>query len=62
MALMGNKNKQRHFVLMSNTDHRDLDQMELKVKGKFITSSKVENFQNPSCLMLEKINENYDKK
>jgi hypothetical protein len=24
--------------------------------------SKVENFQNPSCYILEKINENYDKK
>ena len=36
--------------------------MELKVKGKFVTSSKVKNFQNPSCHILEKINENYDKK
>ena len=42
--------------------HRDLDQMELKVKGKFITSSEVKNFQNPSCHKLEKMNENYDKK
>jgi hypothetical protein len=24
--------------------------------------SKVKNFQNPSCYILEKINENYDKK
>jgi hypothetical protein len=36
--------------------------MELKVKGKFVTSTKVKNFQNPSCHILEKINENYDKK
>jgi hypothetical protein len=36
--------------------------MELKVKGKFVTTSKVKNFQNPSCPILEKINENYDKK
>jgi hypothetical protein len=36
--------------------------MELKVKGKFVTSSKVKNLQNPSCPILEKINENYDKK
>ena len=36
--------------------------MELKVKGKFVTSSKVKKFQNPSCHILEKINENYDKK
>ena len=35
--------------------------MELKVKGKFVTSSKVEIFQNPSCHILEKIKENYDK-
>jgi hypothetical protein len=35
--------------------------MELKVKGKFVTSSKVKNFHNPSCYILEKINENYDK-
>ena len=34
--------------------------MELKVKGKFVTSSKVKNFQNPSRYILEKINENYD--
>jgi hypothetical protein len=33
-----------------------------QVKGKFVTSSKVKNFQNPSCHILEKINENYDKK
>jgi hypothetical protein len=36
--------------------------MELKVKEKFVTSSEVEIFQNPSCHILEKINENYDKK
>jgi hypothetical protein len=36
--------------------------MELKVKGKFVTTSKVKFFQNPSCPILEKINENYDKK
>ena len=35
--------------------------MELKVKGKFVTSSKVTNFQNLSCHILQKINENYDK-
>jgi hypothetical protein len=36
--------------------------MELKVKGKFVTSSKVNFFQNPSCHILEKINKNYEKK
>ena len=36
--------------------------MELKVKGKFVTSSKMINFQNPSCHILNKINETYDKK
>jgi hypothetical protein len=36
--------------------------MELKVRGKFVTTSKVKIFQNPSCPILEKINENYDKK
>jgi hypothetical protein len=36
--------------------------MELKVKGKFVTTSKVKIFQNSSCPILEKINENYDKK
>ena len=36
--------------------------MEDKVKGKFVTTSKVKNFQNPSCHILEKIHENYDKK
>ena len=36
--------------------------MELEVKGKFITTSKVKIFQNPSCPILEKINETYDKK
>ena len=36
--------------------------MELKVKGKFVTTSKVKNVQNPSCHILEKINENFDKK
>ena len=36
--------------------------MELKVKEKFVTPSKVKTFQNPSCHILEKINENYDKK
>ena len=30
--------------------------MELKVKGKFVTSSKVKVFQNPSCQVLEKKN------
>jgi hypothetical protein len=34
--------------------------MELKVKGKFVISPKVK-IQNPSCHILEKINENYDK-
>ena len=32
--------------------------MELKVKGKFVTTSKVKLFQNPSCHILENINEN----
>ena len=36
--------------------------MELKVKGKFVTSSKVKDFQNPSCHILEKMNKSYDKK
>jgi hypothetical protein len=36
--------------------------MKLKVKGKFVTTTKVKNFQKPSCPILEKINENYDKK
>jgi hypothetical protein len=36
--------------------------MELKIKGKFVTSSKVKNNQNPSCHIFEKINENYDRK
>ena len=36
--------------------------MELKVNGKFVTSSKVNFFKNPSCYILEKINENYDEK
>ena len=36
--------------------------MELKVKRKFETTSKVKKIQNPSCPILEKINENYDKK
>jgi hypothetical protein len=31
--------------------------MELKVKGKFVFTSKVKIFQNPSCPILEKINE-----
>ena len=35
--------------------------MELKVKGKFVTSSKVKSFLNPSCHILEIINENYNK-
>ena len=35
--------------------------MELKVKGKFVTSSKVKFFQNLSCYTLEKINENHDR-
>ena len=34
--------------------------MELKVKGKFVTSSKEKNFQTPSCYRLEKINKDYD--
>ena len=29
---------------------------------KFETSTKVKNFQNPSCYILEKLNKNYDKK
>ena len=40
--------------------HGDLDYIELKIKGKFVTSSKVKNFQNPSSYILERINENYD--
>jgi hypothetical protein len=36
--------------------------MELKVKRKFVTTSKVKILQNPSCPILEKINKNYDKK
>ena len=36
--------------------------MELKVKGKFVSTSKVKKIQKPSCPILEKINENYDKK
>ena len=35
--------------------------MEIKVKGKSVTSSKVKIFQNPSCYILEKIHENYYK-
>ena len=31
--------------------------MDPKVKRKFVTSSKVKNFQNSSCHILEKINE-----
>ena len=42
--------------------HRDLDKTELKVKGKFVTSSEVKIFQNPSCHIVKKINENYDKR
>ena len=30
--------------------------MELKVKGKSVTSSKVKKFQNPFCFKLEIIN------
>ena len=48
--------------LIRKVSHRDLDQMELKVKGKFVTSIEVKNFQNSSCHIMEKINENYDKK
>ena len=33
--------------------------MELKVKGKSVTSSKVKKFQNPFCFKLEIINKNY---
>ena len=36
--------------------------MELKVTGKFVTSSKMKIFQNPSCHILGKIDENYDEK
>ena len=36
--------------------------MELKVKGKSVTSSKVKNFQNHFCFKLEIINKNYHKK
>ena len=40
--------------------------MELKVKGKFVTTiyipQKWKIFQIPSCHILEKTNENYDKK
>ena len=38
--------------------------MELKAKGKFETtlSEKVKIFQKSFCPMLEKINENYDKR
>ena len=33
--------------------------MELKVNGKFVTSSKVKKFQNPFCHILEMINKTY---
>ena len=36
--------------------------MELKLKGKFVTTSRVKNFQKLSCPILEKMNENHDKK
>ena len=36
--------------------------MELKVKVKFVTSSKVKIFQNPSSHILEKLHKNYAKK
>ena len=51
------------FVYLSSTqiNNIDLDQMELKIKRTFVTSSKLKFFQNPSCSILEKINENYDK-
>ena len=43
--------------------HRELKlDGAFKVKGKFVTSSEMKNFQNPSCPILEKVNENYDKK
>ena len=43
--------------------HRDLDEMEIKVKGKFVTSSKAKKkIENPSCYILEKLNKNHDKK
>ena len=36
--------------------------MELKVKGKSVTSSTGKIFQNPVCFELEMINKNYPKK
>ena len=35
--------------------------MELKVNGKFVTSSKVKNFQNPFRHILEIINKLFQK-
>ena len=32
------------------------------MEGKFLTTSKVKIVQNPSCHILEKMNENYDNK
>ena len=54
------------FELLAKHDciiHRELKlDGAFKVKGKFVTSSEMKNFQNPSCPILEKVNENYDKK
>ena len=36
--------------------------MELKDKGNFVTASIVKIFQNPSFPILEKIDDNYNKK
>ena len=47
---------------ISRLAQRDLDYKELKVKGKFVTFSKVKKFQTLSCHMLEKIYENYEEK
>ena len=43
-------------------NHRELKLDGERGKGKFVTTSKVKNIQNPSSPILEKINENYGQK
>ena len=43
-------------------NHRELKLDGAKGQGEICNFLKSENFSNPSCHILEKINENYDKK
>jgi hypothetical protein len=64
MSCKFNENVNNHTCIYICTyipDHRDLDQLEGRLKAKFVTSSKMSKFLNPFCHILETLDKNFQK-